>query len=346
MADYQKLSKEEAKNYILNAPATYWREGIFLHNTANQGYSGVSGMEALLTHLNNLGWKNAFYHFVVDPDGTIWRFAPIEGIANHIGSGYNASYIAISLQGNYNIQYATPAQADSVAFLCKAVAQRYDVPAMPRFHRDVDATACPGWNITKELVTQWVAGNTGYQPPTTGIPIPIPSVDLTFKSKPNVPFPPFNFIKGSGEALGLGDEALQVRDLELSLYFLGYLNPQPRADGTPYQWTYVFDEGTEGAVKAFQEKFVPPADGVYGINTATSLKREVDRKWSGMPTGEVPAPPVTPPSQPEPAVSPPRRQPPVEDSVLEEPKPGEEVQSTLDKILALLQRIVEWVKIK
>jgi len=269
----------------------------------------------------------------------------MERAGAHIGDPYNQNSVAVCLAGNFSEEYPTAKMANILVFVCNEIAKRYEIPAIPRFHRDVDATACPGWNITHELVAQWFAGNTGYQLPTSPSPVSIPAPDLTFTTKPNVPFPPFTFIIGNGEALGLGDESPQVRDLEMCLYFLGYISYTPN--------TYLYDEYAEAGVKAFQEKFNPPVDGIYGWFTATALQKEVDRIWTGhSPIVEPPNPPGNNPDQGAVSLpSPPRApqpvtptEPQVEDSILEHLKPGEEVKPLLEKILALLTKLTEWFK--
>jgi len=325
MPDVQQMTRDEFRNYVMSRPATYWREGVALHHTTNEGVFGIAGWNNVMNYHLSLGWRDTGYHVGIDPDGSIYRLRPMEDSGAHIGDPYNQQYIGVSLQGNYNSRYVTPEQADAIRFVIATIGERYDTGMAYILHRDVDATACPGYNITHELVDQWLAGNTGYQPPVIQLPAP-PAPDLSYATKPTAPKPPFTFISGSGECLGLDDEALEVMTLEVALKFLGYITYTPR--------TYLYDEYTEAGVKAFQAAYCAPVDGIYGINTANALDREITRVWEGQ------HPSVTPPNPPPVVVEPPA--PPVIIPPLE--PPPEETPVWWKRFLqALIDFLTKWV---
>lgn len=326
-----QVNLRQLRDYVMSRPPTYYRTGIRLHHNADTNMSGLADAQQDADyHTNTLGWSVPGYHVQVDPDQneTYYLMAPMEGKANHIGDGYNTEEIAVCVQGNYCEQYPTPTLAHNLVECLKIVAERYSIDVHPGFHRDVDATACPGYNITHELVNSWVDGGVVSIPQPEQPPVIIqsttPPADLTFQNKPVAPKPPFTFIQGSGECLGNGDESSQVRDLELCLYYLGYISYTPN--------TYLFDDYTEAGIKAFQANFCPPADGVYGINTANALDKEVTRRWTGHPVDVVPTPPIAPPVVSDPPA------PPIPLAMPDETK------TTLQKILALLEQLVSWFK--
>lgn len=132
-----------------------------------------------------------------------------------------------------------------------------------------------------------------------------PTPDTTFTEMPVVPFPPFTFNVGGGECLGLNDDSPQVPIMERCLLYLGYIGYNPR--------TTLFDNYTLNGVMAFQawavsaKLLTPPVDGLYGVNTATALKKAVSDAWNAThPVVVPPTPPVVePPVVPPPVIIPP-----------------------------------------
>lgn len=289
-------TREEFAQYVASRPPNYYRTGIRLHHDANGGHGDSNIVNDMNTWWDK-GWRQApGYHVQIDPtNGQIYILAPMEGKANHIGDGYNTEEIAVCLQGNYDVQSVTPGLLDTLRFVCHCISDRYQVDPHPGFHRDVDSTDCPGYNITHELINAAVDG-AGFQPPVIAPPAAIPAPDLSFKTKPLAPTQ-FAFIQGGGECLGEGDESPQVRDMEMGLLFVGWLPFTPN--------TYKFDGDDTAAVSAFQVAYCPPADGIYGVNTAVALQRAIDRRYTGMPALVTPPHALPPFSPPTPVPTPP-----------------------------------------
>lgn len=319
MPDVAQMTRDEFANYVANVPVGYYngealnREGVAIHHTTDEVF-GLEGAIAVMNYHLSIGWSDCGYHVIIDPDGTlyVYRMRPMDRRGSHIGDPWNQTYVGVSAQGNYCNRYPTAAFLDTLAFVIRTIGARYQTGNNYIRHCEVDSTACPGYNLTREIIDQALVGNTGYQPPVIDPPATTPPSDLTFPVRPEAPgvdavgnFTGFVFIKGSGECLGNGDESPQVRDLEMCLYYLGYITYPPN--------TYVYDSYTEAGVKAFQTNFVPPADGIYGLQTARALQKEVARKWAGHPVDTVPTPPNVPPVVIEPPVVPPPVIPPADD---------------------------------
>jgi len=299
----QVMTRAEFREYVLGRPPTYYRTGIRLHHTANEGQSGAEGWQGVENyHLNTLGWSVDGYHVGIDNAGVIYVFklADMEGKANHIGNGYNVEELAVSLAGNFSIQYPSAELADTLKFVCEVIAERYEVDKHPGFHRDVDATACPGYNLTHELINGWLDG--GALVPQ---PAPAPSVDATGPGAPDLnpeiiltaPVPPFHFRLGSGDCLGEGDIAEEVRPLEICLNRLGKY---------PADWinTLIYMSDDKDAVVSFQADHLNEfpvdsrkADGVYGPYTASILQRALDAEYNARHVS--PVKPITPQVQTE-----------------------------------------------
>jgi N-acetylmuramoyl-L-alanine amidase len=101
-------------------------------------------------HLANK-WSGIGYHYVIYPDGTIYRGRPeaMKGAHAYQDAAHDANRdgIGICLVGNFQIGVPTTKQLDSLAWLIKDIQTRYpDIPVIG--HKDVMPTACPGQNFS------------------------------------------------------------------------------------------------------------------------------------------------------------------------------------------------------
>lgn len=117
---------------------------IVLHHSA-------SGLDTTIHdinrwHLNN-GWSGIGYHYVIYPDGTIYRGRPENKAGAHAYQDSkheaNSDGIGICMIGNFQTSNPTEAQMSSVVWLIGDIHSRYpNIPVIG--HKDVMATACPG----------------------------------------------------------------------------------------------------------------------------------------------------------------------------------------------------------
>ena len=91
------------------------------------------------------GWSGIGYHFYIRKDGTIYRGRPENAIGAHAPS-VNSKALGISLEGNFNEEFVTKEQKDSLIALSKYLVNKYNIKDIKR-HKDVTNTECPGKNF-------------------------------------------------------------------------------------------------------------------------------------------------------------------------------------------------------
>jgi N-acetylmuramoyl-L-alanine amidase len=96
------------------------------------------------------GWTGIGYHFYIRKDGTIYRGRPETAIGAH-APGVNDRALGIALEGNFNIEYLTSKQKDSLIALSKYLMKKYNITDLKR-HKDVKNTECPGNNFPFEEI--------------------------------------------------------------------------------------------------------------------------------------------------------------------------------------------------
>lgn len=132
------------KRPLINRKAT---KRIVLHHSAsalNTTYQDIQQW-----HLNK-GWAGLGYHYVIYPDGNIYRGRPEQAVGAHAYQDEkheaNSDGMGICLIGNFETGQPTEAQMNGVVCLINDIRSRY--PAIPVLgHKDVMATSCPGKNF-------------------------------------------------------------------------------------------------------------------------------------------------------------------------------------------------------
>jgi len=220
-----------------------------IHHTA--GSSGGGDPAAVMRqmqayHIDNNGWCDLGYHFVVSYGGTVFQGRSSEARTGaHVG-GHNTGNVGISLMGNFETMPLEDAQLDGAASILGWVADTYGIPLSREFvkgHREYSghtSNACPGLSVMNrfgELLTR--AGGS--------------ACTRTWK------------------AVQRGQSGSIVRAVQHLLRARGY---SLSADG-------VFGSGTEGAVRSFQSSRDLTADGVVGPKTWEALAVTVRRGDSG-----------------------------------------------------------------
>ncbi|MBI4272615.1 N-acetylmuramoyl-L-alanine amidase [Candidatus Uhrbacteria bacterium] len=124
-------------------------------------------------HAKSRKWGDVGYHFIIDPDGTIWegRFGGDGVVGGHAhrerackkfgqsGTGFNKGSIGISLLGTYEDGDITPQAKEALTSLIARKAWEFDFEPVGRSffvdqeysnvvaHRDIDCTTCPGQKL-------------------------------------------------------------------------------------------------------------------------------------------------------------------------------------------------------
>lgn len=96
------------------------------------------------------GWAGIGYHFYIRKDGKIYRGRPESAIGSHAPS-VNDRAFGIALEGNFNNEYLTLSQKDSLVALSKYLMKKYNIKDLKR-HKDVRSTECPGKNFPFEEI--------------------------------------------------------------------------------------------------------------------------------------------------------------------------------------------------
>ena len=125
---------------------------IDIHHSATDsgGYSILENIAEY--HVRHNGWPGIGYHYVVAPDGTIYK----TGYANEMrwSIGQNNSYtISIMLIGNFSKEDPALEQYDNAVKLAEQVANAYNVEKENILgHNEFDGhegNTCPGINMTE-----------------------------------------------------------------------------------------------------------------------------------------------------------------------------------------------------
>jgi len=119
---------------------------IVLHHSASQD------VPAAVIHSWHLarGWAGIGYHFVIRKNGNIERGRPQDSIGAHAGAEVNARSIGICLSGDFTLAPPPPTEGQIAAvvelihWLNKYYAGANNDGLEIKFHRDVNATQCPG----------------------------------------------------------------------------------------------------------------------------------------------------------------------------------------------------------
>jgi hypothetical protein len=161
---------------------------LFVHHTAgsNDDPRPRATMRAIYHfHVQQRGWCDVGYNFVISPDGTIfegrwartyapWEVHSSENTRGHAIAGahvadYNSGSVGVSMMGNFSQMPPPPAARRSLTELLAWEADRHDLPPMGRHtyrnpttsvrrrlpyiagHRDAGQTDCPGSHLYSAL---------------------------------------------------------------------------------------------------------------------------------------------------------------------------------------------------
>ncbi len=160
-----------------------------IHHTAipaDDGGDAAARMRQMQNfHLNDRGWCDIGYHFVVAQSGEIFQGrSRSDRPGAHVG-GQNSGNVGIALIGDFSTQSPSNTQLDSAAEIMKWVHDTHHVSldrGSVKGHREHagQSTNCPGGNLLNQLddLINRAAGST---PPSSGTggnePAPAPSPD-------------------------------------------------------------------------------------------------------------------------------------------------------------------------
>ena len=100
-------------------------------------------------HMDDWGWLDLAYHFLVDANGNVYEGRPVTAVGD-TGTNYDPTgHFLVCAEGDFNNQAVPAAQVAAVADVLAWAAVHFGVdPATIRGHRDwAAATSCPGDNF-------------------------------------------------------------------------------------------------------------------------------------------------------------------------------------------------------
>lgn len=161
-------------NGVLTYPGDLreWLTTVVVHHSALPLTQGPREIQAL--HMDQRGYADIGYHFIIAPDGTIYEGRPI-GIRGAHVAGYNTGTVGVVLLGNFNETLPPEAQMRSLTRLLSYLRVEYGVTHLAG-HQDFpdqgpQGTECPGAKLEERLpalaqATGLIYGIGGYiQPP-------------------------------------------------------------------------------------------------------------------------------------------------------------------------------------
>ena len=122
-----------------------------IHSSATRARTDIGVLEIRSWHINDNGWSDIGYHFVITRDGGIQEGRPLRLAGAHV-SGRNSNTIGICMVGGVKEDGRTPeknfthAQWNSLALLIGDLLG--DFPGLAiHGHREFAATACPSFDV-------------------------------------------------------------------------------------------------------------------------------------------------------------------------------------------------------
>lgn len=117
---------------------------IVVHHSAYP-YAGPQEVQDL--HMDKRSFADIAYHFLIDPEGTIYEGRKINIRGAHV-QGFNTGSVGIVLLGNFNEDQPTESQVESLQELVDYLRYIYEIRYLAG-HKDYpnqspDGTECPG----------------------------------------------------------------------------------------------------------------------------------------------------------------------------------------------------------
>lgn len=133
-------------------------DDIIIHCSATIAGKDIKADTIRKWHMNDNGWDDCGYHYIIDLDGTIEEGRPLDIEGNHC-HGHNKNSVGVCYIGGLDARRKpkdtrTPAQKKALARLIwqltlKALNAGFGIPAV-HGHRDYANKACPCFDAYKE----------------------------------------------------------------------------------------------------------------------------------------------------------------------------------------------------
>lgn len=137
-------------------------QGVIIHHSASprgfwQGdkWLPINGEIIRRWHVEERGWSDIGYHYIVLADGKIEQGRPLDRIGAHTrAGGRNYTAIGVCLVGNFQYDTVPPGQLVALAKLVKKLQQDFNVPLEKiELHKEIEGsnTLCPGRFFPKDV---------------------------------------------------------------------------------------------------------------------------------------------------------------------------------------------------
>ena len=151
-------------------------------------------------HMQERGWKDIGYHYLIGRNGAIATGRPVEQVGAHV-QGHNTGTIGVCLIGGHGSsetdlfgQHFTTQQENALRHLLADLQHRYKINKVTG-HNQYAAKACPGFSVPKWLKTASAPKVIDHKPTEPGM-----------TSNPNPPkhwlTPVLNFLAAIADFLG------------------------------------------------------------------------------------------------------------------------------------------------
>jgi hypothetical protein len=128
----------------------------------------VGPQEIAAEHVETNGWPGIGYHYVIDPEGVVFRTQDHTTVSHHARQ-FNPVAIGIALAGDLSDVLPPPAQLDRTADLAARLLVDLGLPpANVRGHREMVPTPCPGdlfLGVWRPRLAEAIAERLGASPP-------------------------------------------------------------------------------------------------------------------------------------------------------------------------------------
>jgi hypothetical protein len=156
------LSIETFRQRVKDFP---WQGSItefHVHHTADPAgrWQGAASVEATRRfHVGERGYRDSAQHVLLGPDGSIWlgrdwNWAPASALG-HNGKDNGPRPFMVECWGNFLTDRLDGVQESNLILMIAAIQERFDLPPEAiRFHKEMQATQCPGHLDKQDLIAQ------------------------------------------------------------------------------------------------------------------------------------------------------------------------------------------------
>jgi hypothetical protein len=132
---------------------------VVIHHSATKSSAIGSRPEVYARyHVDTRGWAGIGYHFVIQPDGTIYQTNELGTVSNHVQNA-NTKSIGICFSGNFDEEQPTEAAYNGAIWLVRALSSQFGQQFPIKAHNQYAThKSCPGAAIDIESFTKQVHG--------------------------------------------------------------------------------------------------------------------------------------------------------------------------------------------